>query len=135
MADTSSTDVSKYVDVNYLGFQSSLSLALQYPFTLTGVEALKNAIKMYLMSSPGDYGRNLTKGGPLYTVIGKEMNDSSKQNLLKLITKAINSYSTVVVQSIDIQQDVMNKRWLIKIFFADTYNKYVSSLGIAVPTA
>jgi phage baseplate assembly protein W len=103
-------------------------------FTIKGAEAIKNVIKMYLMSNKGDYGRNITKGGPLFEVIGKPVNDNRQEKLDKLIRDAIQIYSNIVVNKITINKDTDNKGWIISILFSDTYNKFIDQISLAIVT-
>ena len=132
MASNTSVDVSKYIDFNYLGFQSNPSLNLLYPFVLTGTTALKNVVKMYLMSQRGDYGRNLAKGGPLFPLIGKEMSDANQKQVTTLIQSALAIYTNIIISSINVRADLTNRTWLVSIVFTDTYNKYVDSINLSV---
>jgi len=132
MATINSVDVTKYVDFNYRGFQSSPSLNQQYPFLLTSIDAIKNVIKMYLMSNRGDYGRNLIKGGPLIAAIGKTLNPSNKDTITDMISKAISIYTNIVVTNILVTPDIENKQWVINIAFSDTYNKFVGDINLSI---
>jgi hypothetical protein len=132
MPTSTSVDVSKYVDFTYLGFQSNPSLNLLYPFVLKGRDALKNVVKMYLMSQKGDYGRNLSKGGPLFSLIGKALSDANKKLVSDLIRKALAGYVNIVISSIDVSVDSQRKEWIVSIVFSDTYNKFVDSINLAI---
>lgn len=132
MATSTSIDVSKYIDFNYLGFQSNPSLNLIYPFVLRGTEALKNVIKMYLMSQRGDYGRNLAKGGPLISIIGKELSDANKKAINDLVQNAISIYTNIIVSSITVTADSIGRKWIIAIVFTDTYNKFIDTINLSV---
>lgn len=132
MATSNSIDVSKYIDFNYLGFQSNPSLNLLYPFVLTGTNAIKNVIKMFLMSQKGDYGRNLNKGGPLFSIIGKEMSDANRKNIVQRLNDALAIYTNIVISTIDVRADNINKKWVVSIVFSDTFNKFVDTINFSI---
>jgi hypothetical protein len=135
MPTANSVDTTKYVDFNYRGFQSSAAAAEQYPFLLTSIEAIKNVIKMFLMSDRGDYGRNLAKGGPLISAIGKTLNDINETNLIALIKNSLSIFTNIVVIDIRVNQDLINRAWLVTIRFSDTYNKFVDNINLSVSQA
>jgi hypothetical protein len=124
--------VDKYVDFNYKGFQSSISLNQKFPFLLQGIEAIKNVIKIYLMSQRGDYGRNLAKGGPVMVAIGKRLSDANVEQVKTIVKDAIAIYSNIVVNEVIVTADIENKGWIIKINFSDTYNKVTDNINLSI---
>lgn len=126
MAFEESLELLQYTDLLYTGASASIPANI---FILKKEEAVKNAIKMYLFSSLGDYGRDLTKGGPLVPFIGKPLDDSTKSSLESTILKVLSRYSNILVNNITVQADKANRRWKIQIVFSDTYNKFTSVLG------
>lgn len=68
-----SYDFIKGVDINFLGNEGS--------FILEDSEALKNKILFWLTSAKGDYIRQPSKGGPLYSVIGKAITPNNLANI------------------------------------------------------
>jgi hypothetical protein len=125
-------DVSKYVDTNYNGYAFSPSLAATSPYILKGISAIKNVMKLYLMSNVGDYGRNLSKGGPMVTFLGKPITEIREEDLKNAITSALSIYSNIVVYDIVVAKDTVNRGWIITINFYDTYNKFVDSTQISI---
>lgn len=69
---TSNANVNNYVDFSYLGFASSPSLAQVYPFVLRGIDAIKNVVKMYLMSQKEITVGMLQKGDRSYPSLGNQ---------------------------------------------------------------
>ena len=63
----------KGVDINFLGNEGD--------FILEDTEALKNKILFWLTSARGDYVRQPSKGGPLYSVIGKAITPNNIANI------------------------------------------------------
>lgn len=124
--------VSSLVDINYRGLQYSESEAQKYPFRLTGAEAVKNVIKMYLMSELGDYGRDITVGGPLFKVIGKLMNDNAQISIEEDIKAALSRYSNIVVSTVTLTRLKEDRKWNIGITFSDTFNKFTDSINLVV---
>ena len=68
-----SYDFIKGVDINFLGNEGG--------FILADTEALKNKILFWLTSARGDYVRQPSKGGPLYSVIGKAITPNNIANI------------------------------------------------------
>ena len=68
-----SYDFVKGVDINFLGNEGG--------FILEDTEALKNKILFWLTSARGDYVRQPSKGGPLYSVIGKAITPNNIANI------------------------------------------------------
>ena len=99
---------------------------------LKGIEAIKNVIKMYLFSMRGDYGRNTAKGGILFNMLGKQVTDSNASALKDRINTALQDFTNIVVQKIDVSLDTANKQFVVSITFIDNYNKFVNSLNFAV---
>jgi hypothetical protein len=125
MASTTSINVDKYADIPYDG---PIGTSLQ----ATSIDAIKNVIKMYLFSKNGDYQRNITKGGVLFDMIGKQLTNTNAQILQKKITDALNQFSNINVNSIVVSLDIQNKMFIAKITFSDNYNKFISSTSIGV---
>lgn len=127
-------NVSNYVDFSYLGFASSPSLAQIYPFVLKGIDAIKNVIKMYLMSQKGDYGRNIAKGGPLVAIIGKPINDDTQAKIQSLIEDAINQFPNIILAQTFIKRDLTGRGWVVSLALTDIYNKFATTLNLSIIT-
>ena len=132
MPSSNSVDVTKYVDFNYRGYQYSESESQKYPFLLTSTEAIKNVIKMYLMSNKGDYGRDLMKGGPLLFILGKQMTEATQKDIEIRVKEALSVYTNIVVNSVNVTMDTSEKRWYVRITFSDSYNKFTDTINLAV---
>jgi hypothetical protein len=131
---TSNANVNNYVDFSYLGFASSPSLAQVYPFVLRGIDAIKNVVKMYLMSQKGDYGRNVAKGGPLVAIIGKPINDDTQAKIQLLIQDAIAQFSNIILAKTVIKPDKANRGWVVSLAITDIYNKFSTNLNLNIQT-
>jgi len=127
-----SFEVDKYVDFSYRGVQYSESEQYKYPFVLTGIEAIKNVIKMYLFSYKGDYGRNVERGGPLISIIGKSLNQNGEDEVKAKIENALASYSNIIVHTVKVSRDLTAKLWKVTIVFSDTYNKYTDQINTVI---
>lgn len=99
---------------------------------LTGIEALKNVMKMYLLSEIGDYGRDLTKGGPLYEMVGKPLNEENRQKITTKVTKALEQFTNITINTIEVTLDLMDKMFVVRLTFTDNYNKYYSGMSLGV---
>jgi len=118
--------VQEYKDFSYRGASQNTD------FVITGVEVIKNIIKMYLMSSLGDYGRDVTKGGPLITIIGKEMTDDYQSTIEDRITEALSVYSNIIMHTTKIVKNLETRNWDITIYFSDVYNKFSDSTNLSI---
>ena len=132
MPSSNSVDVTKYVDFNYRGYQYSESESQKYPFLLKSTEAIKNVINMHLMSNKGDYGRDLSKGGPLLFILGKQMNEATQKDIENKIKDALSAYSNIIVNSVVATMDTAEKRWYVKITFSDSYNKFTDTINLSI---
>ena len=103
-----------------------------YNTILTGVDALKNVIKMYLMSEAGDYGRNINKGGPLVILLGKAMAEGDVDRVKKTVEDALSIYSNIILHKIDVVRELETRNWRITILFSDTYNKFTDSTNLVI---
>lgn len=84
------------------------------------------------MSQKGDYGRNLNKGGPLFSIIGKEMSDANRKNIVQRLNDALAIYTNIVISTIDVRADNINKKWVVSIVFSDTFNKFVDTINFSI---
>jgi phage baseplate assembly protein W len=129
----SGIDASKYIDVSYTGNVFSYLQDQTNTLILHGPEAVKNVMKLYLMSQKGDYRRNISKGGPMIAMIGKPLSDAYKATIEKNIADALSIYSSIVVTKVDAVADTENKRWVVRVSFTDVYNKLSSSMTLGIP--
>jgi len=107
----------------------SNGLALQ----LIGIEAVKNVMKMYLLSEIGDYGRtNPTRGGPLFDMVGKPLTETNKQDLATRITNALQQFTNITLNTLDITLDNINKMFVVNLTFSDNYNKLYAGISLGV---
>lgn len=129
MATSDSIDVSKYSDLPMSGATFNYTGS---KLQLTGVEAVKNVMKMYLLSEKGDYGRDLTKGGPLFDMIGKALTEDNKQQLTSKITTALQLFTSITLNTLDITLDRENKMFVVNLTFSDNYNKFIGNISLGV---
>ena len=127
MATQDSIDVTKYSDLP-AGGPNYGSTTIQ----LTSIEAIKNVMKMYLLSETGDYGRNLSKGGPLFDMIGQTLNDVNRQKLATRITIALQQFTNITLNTLDINLDTVNKMFVVNLTFSDNYNKFYTGITLGV---
>ena len=115
-----------YTDFLYRGYK------VNFPFITRGPDAIKNALKLFLFSKKGDYGRDVTKGGPLIEFLGKPINSDTEEALKQAIAEAIAGYSNIVVNHINVFGDRENHKWVIHIIFSDTYNKFTDTINAEI---
>jgi len=121
-----------YKDLSYKGAFSNDYENIRYPFILKDIEAIKNIIKMYLMSNQGDYGREITRGGPLISILNKQINDASEDMIKETIQAAMGQYTNIDIINITVTRDTIGRGWRIKIDFSDNLNKYITSLNLTI---
>ncbi len=121
-----------YKDLSYKGAFSNDYENIRYPFILKDIEAIKNIIKMYLMSNQGDYGREITRGGPLISILNKQINDASEDMIKETIQAAMGQYANITIINTTVTRDTIGRGWRIKIDFSDNLNKYVTSLNLTI---
>lgn len=124
--------VENLVDLNYRGLQYNEADSQKYPFRLTGVEAVKNVIKLYLMSQKGDYGRDIYSGGILINTLSKLMDLSNSLKIEQDIRTALSRYSNIVVSTVVVEKIESERKWKISIHFMDTYNKFIDTINLVV---
>jgi len=118
-----SLELLDYTDFSYRGFYTGGT------FILTQSAAIKNSLKMYLFSQRGDYGRDVTKGGPLVEFIGKPIDNIVKDEIRKKIISEIQKFSNIIVNSVVVQGVPEKKTWMIQIIFSDIYNKFTDTIS------
>ena len=118
-----SLDLLNYTDFSYRGFTTGNA------FVLRQENAIKNALKMYLFSQRGDYGRNISKGGPLIDFIGKPIDNIMKEEIRRRIVAEVSNFPNIVVNAVNIEGLPEKKVWAIQIIFSDIYNKFTDQLN------
>lgn len=118
-----SLNLLNYTDFSYRGFSGAGS------FVLRQEDAIKNALKMYLFSQRGDYGRNVQKGGPLVEYIGKPIDDIMGAEIKRRIISEISSFPNIVVNEVKVVSYPEKKVWAVQIIFSDIYNKFTDSIN------
>lgn len=118
-----SLNLLNYTDFSYRGFSGTGS------FVLRQEDAIKNALKMYLFSQRGDYGRNVQKGGPLVEYIGKPIDDIMGAEIKRRIISEISSFPNIVVNEVKVVSYPEKKVWAVQIIFSDIYNKFTDSIN------
>lgn len=118
-----SLDLLNYTDFSYRGFTTGNA------FVLRQENVIKNALKMYLFSQRGDYGRNISKGGPLIDFIGKPIDNIMKEEIRRRIVAEVSNFPNIVVNAVNIEGLPEKKVWAIQIIFSDIYNKFTDQLN------
>lgn len=128
MATGTQTNVTSYIDLNYYGVNTDSGLMVVKSFA-----AIKQVIKLYLLSRPGDYGRNVLKGGPLFALIGKRMLSASE--IEEAVSKAMEIFTNIEVANLVAKKDLQNRMWIVSMQIIDTANKAIDNLSIGIPAA
>jgi hypothetical protein len=116
-------DLLNYTDFFYKGYRPNT------PFIVKEVDAIKNALKLFLFSKQGDYGRNITKGGPLVKYIGKPLDESTQAQIYQDLFDTLVLYDNITVNNIYVGMDKENRKWDIQISFSDTFNKFTDTVN------
>lgn len=124
--DLAKDDLIEFRDIDYRGYSSNPGSL----FFLSREYAIQNTIKMYLMSQAGDYGRDVGKGGPLFSLIGKAV--TTPEELDNKIREALTIYTNIEVIQVTSSFISDDRRWVITLQFRDTLNKIetLTSFGI-----
>ena len=126
MSITNTFAVSKFADLNFTGYIPDGTI-------VTGPDAIKNVIKMYLMSQKGDYGRDITRGGPLFALLGKQVSDLNQKKIHDTIITAMGVFQNIVVTNLDVVK--APRGWILNLTFTDTNNKFVDTLNLSIAEA
>lgn len=98
---------------------------------LTDVDALKNSLKMWLFSRKGDYGRKLGKGGPLDSLLGKPINETSTEEIRTLLKDSIKEqFYNLTAEEIQIEEIPENRQYKINLYISDNINKFIVNIPI-----
>ncbi len=127
MATQDSIDVTKYSDLPAMGVGGGTA-TLQ----VLGIEAIKNTMKMYLLSKKGDYGRNVTTGGPLYEMVGKPLIQSNADKIKARTATALTQFTNITLNTITVDMNLEKKMFIVTLVFSDNYNKFYSGLSLGI---
>ena len=119
-------ELTEYKDLPYQGFRAN------QPNVLSGEEVIKNALKLFLFSKMGDYGRNITKGGPLIKFLGLPFNEESIFFIKTELMDSLKEYKTIAINDIVVVADTQTRAWKITILFSDNFNKFISSINFSI---
>ncbi|MBD3216594.1 MAG: hypothetical protein GF311_28525 [Candidatus Lokiarchaeota archaeon] len=79
-------------------------------------DALGNALKMWLLSSAGDYIGEVSRGGPLVPYLDKPMNDETKQLMTLTITEALTTdFPEIKIVTFTIDPNYEKKYWSLEL--------------------
>lgn len=103
-------------------------------FVLSGKEANKNRVMLWLYSKPGDYIRSPTRGGPLYAVIGKGMSQDDADSIRDSITLEFNSFfiDDLELFEVSVVPDTKRRRWNITLFVRDPIRRELFDIALGV---
>lgn len=129
-------DVREYADIEANGFFAIGDDGR--PITqVTGADAIKNVIKLYLFSAQGDYGRgggNPQKGGILFDAIGAQLTESNARWLETKISDGVaKAFDNIAVQKVVVSLDIENKMFVCTLYFSDDFNKLASNISFGIP--
>jgi hypothetical protein len=100
---------------------------------LTGVDAIKNVFKMWLFSRKGDYGRKISKGGPLDWILGKPISTITTNEIKERLKRDITAtYYNLDASDIVVEEIPENKQYKITLYLTDDYNKYITNLTFII---
>jgi len=122
-----------YGDIHYKGYLTTGGTTPDgQPFFLQQEDAINNALKLYLLSKKGDYGRYVSKGGPLFEILNSPADLNTQAKIKEVIIKSLAIYSNIQVQDVIVTTDVTGEKWKIKVQYIDLYHKMTSSTSITL---
>ena len=87
---------------------------------------------MYLLSKKGDYGRNVTTGGPLYEMVGKPLIQSNADKIKARTATALTQFTNITLNTITVDMNLEKKMFIVTLVFSDNYNKFYSGLSLGI---
>jgi hypothetical protein len=106
--------------------------------SLVSFEALKNAVKMWLFSSKGDYIGKPFKGGPLSGIMGKPMLEGMDVALYQKIRQGLEidfKSEELKITHLTVVSDFENRKWEVSLAFYSNRLKVGVFLEESVPGA
>lgn len=121
-------DQVNYVDIDYRGFLEDGS----FP-TITEGAVMVNMLKLWLMSTKGDYYRKPLLGGFFDDVQQYELSSDGAVALGAALESAINeNFPTVTIISKKVDPDLAGHGWRIQLVVKDSISGIISSLNTSV---
>lgn len=122
------------VDLNIAGYSLD---NISVEFSLSGTEANKNRVMLWLYSAPGDYVREPEKGGPLYAILGRALTQDSADSIEESITLSFNTLFAGDLNLVDtrVVPDTTARRWKITLYVNDPIRRELFDVAIGVAAA
>lgn len=126
-------DVTEYSDLSSTGLFADQESGGRPGISIRGNTALKNAIRLWVMSRIGDYDRNPNKGGSLDLILSfpvTKENQSSLKSALESKFKAEVPYVGLINLQVNAKEDV--GVWQIILGVADLVTKQILDVSVNV---
>jgi hypothetical protein len=122
-------------DFNYGGYTLGEALTTADQFVLYKNDAIRNRILFWLGTFPGDYIRQPSKGGPLYSMLGKTLTESNAQQLEATIRNQFTeNFTDVSLENVIVTPNIQAKRWDVSIVVFDLITREAFIVDVGVST-
>lgn len=117
-----------YVDIDYRGFLDDNA----FP-TITAGNVLVNNLKLWLMSTKGDYYRRYSMGGFFDDIHKYSMSDDGAAVLTNDLRSAIlANFTNIEIINLSVTPDLMQRFWRVQIIARDTITGILATLSTEV---
>lgn len=120
-------------DLNYQGNSTEVS-SFEQPFVVEGMGAMRNKVLFWLSSVRGDYVRESSKGGILYSLLGHTMTDDAAAAARSALTTFFAAHFTQDLRLLDVSvvADKHQRRWVVTLYVQDLIRREVFSAAVGV---
>lgn len=117
-----------------LYFQGNKTQDITIPFVQTGPDAMRNKVLLWLHSINGDYVRESTKGGVLYNLLGRSMNEDSAAKIKASIATffSANFAEDLSLVDVAVTADKQNRRWIVQLYVRDVLRRETFDVSVGV---
>lgn len=121
------------VDLNYQG-NAVVAAPGTIPFIVEGTAAIKNKVLFWLSSVQGDYPRESTKGGILYSMLGRSMTSDNVAFIKNSISTFFTTHFQEELHLIDVSvvADVTSRKWNITLYVQDPIRRELFNVAVGV---
>jgi len=123
-------------DLSYKGFSLMDAHNAISDFSLTGLDASKNRVMLWLISSPGDFVREPWKGGPLEALLGTPLTQERASIIQKSIQLAFSEFfeGDLSLAYVTVTPDTNLRRWIVTLAIDDSIRKEFFTISVGVNT-
>lgn len=130
------TFAKEYIDGVDLNYQGSSSEAGSYPFIMRGTDTMRNKVLFWLSSVKGDYVRESSKGGILYSLLGSTMTEEAALRTKSAITAFFAAHFQQDLQLLEVSvvADKPTRRWIVTLYVQDPIRRelFTAAVGVSI---